>query len=184
MLTLNLHPSPALLTARLKLRAVTTADAEDLFNLRSTEEVRRYTGIPRPASVSEVEGWIKAVNEAQIKNQSILWAITLRGSDSVIGTICYWHMQPENYRAEIGYILSPLYHRKGLMTEALTAVIQYGFEVIKLHSIEANTSPANLASIKVLEKTGFVREGYFKENLYSDGKFLDSAVYSLICAKK
>ena len=93
-------------------------------------------------------------------------------------------MLPEHYRAEIGYMLNPAYQGKGIMSEALSIIIQYGFNNIGLHSIEANANPANQASIKLLEKIGFVREGYFKENYYFNGNFLDSAIYSLICAKK
>jgi ribosomal-protein-alanine N-acetyltransferase len=57
------------------------------------------------------------------------------------------------------------------MNEALQAVINYGFKSIKLHSIEANVNPNNQPSIRLLEKNGFVREGYYKENYYHNGKF-------------
>ena len=69
------------------------------------------------------------------------------------------------------------------MNDALQAVINYRFKSIKLHSIEANVNPANPPSIKLLEKTVFMREGYFKENYYYNGKFLDSAIYSLLTPK-
>ncbi len=66
------------------------------------------------------------------------------------------------------------------MQEVLTAVLDYGFKQMHLHSVEANVNPDNKASMKLLERNGFIREGYFKENFFFDGKFLDSAVYSLI----
>jgi ribosomal-protein-alanine N-acetyltransferase len=69
------------------------------------------------------------------------------------------------------------------MSEALQAVINYGFTSIKLHSITANVNPNNQPSIRLLEKNGFVREGYYKENYYYNGKFLDSAIYSLLTPK-
>jgi ribosomal-protein-alanine N-acetyltransferase len=62
----------------------------------------------------------------------------------------------------------------------MTLVLKYGFEVLKLHSIEANVNPENIASIKLLEKNNFVREAYFRENYFYNGKFLDSAIYSLV----
>ncbi|MCQ6957894.1 GNAT family N-acetyltransferase [Mucilaginibacter aquariorum] len=184
MLKLKLHPSPQLFSPRLKLRAVTNNDAAEIYAMRSNEEVMKYIDRPLPASVTEVDEWINKVDLLQQKNESILWAITLQDSDTLIGTIGYWRMLPEHYRAEIGYMLNPAYQGKGLMSEALNMVIQYGFNNIGLHSIEANANPANQASIKLLEKTGFVREGYFKENYYFNGNFLDSAIYSLICSKK
>jgi ribosomal-protein-alanine N-acetyltransferase len=184
MLKLNLHPSPQLFSPHLKLRAVTNKDAAEIYGMQSNEEVMKYIDRPLPASVTEVDEWIKKVDLLQQKNESILWAITLQDSDTLIGTIGYWRMLPEHYRAEIGYMLNPAYQGKGIMSEALNIVTQYGFNNIGLHSIEANANPANQASIKLLEKTGFVREGYFKENYYFNGNFLDSAIYSLICSKK
>ena len=89
-------------------------------------------------------------------------------------------MDSPNYRAEIGYRLHPAQHGKGIMNEALKAVLDYGFNVMNLHSVEANTNPGNKESISLLERNGFIREGYFKENYFYDGKFLDSAVYSLV----
>ena len=93
-------------------------------------------------------------------------------------------MQKEHYRAEIGYVLHPAQQGKGIMDEAIKAVLQYGFETMKLHSVEANVNPANTNSMKLLEKNGFVKEAYFKENYYYNGKFIDSVIYSLITPKK
>jgi ribosomal-protein-alanine N-acetyltransferase len=66
------------------------------------------------------------------------------------------------------------------MTEAMDIVLDYGFNIMQLHSIEANVDPGNIASIKLLEKNGFVKEAHFKENLFFNGKFLDTVIYSLI----
>ncbi len=66
------------------------------------------------------------------------------------------------------------------MQEALSTVIHYGFEVMKLHTIEADVDPNNTASIKLLERNKFVKEGYFKENYFFEGKFYDTVVYSLL----
>jgi len=70
--------------------------------------------------------------------------------------------------------------RKGIMQEALIKILDHGFNIMRLHSVEANVNPNNLASIKFLEKNDFIREAYFKENYYFNGRFLDSAIYSLI----
>jgi ribosomal-protein-alanine N-acetyltransferase len=77
-------------------------------------------------------------------------------------------------------MLHPDFWRKGIMKEAVLAAIDYGFNTMKLHSIEAHINPANAASAAVLEATGFVREAYFKEDFYYKGKFTDSAIYSLL----
>ena len=90
----------------------------------------------------------------------------------------------EHYRAEIGYLLSDAFQRRGIMQEAITAAINYGFNVMRLHSIEANVNPGNTASIMLLEKNKFMREAYFRENFYYNGKFMDSLVYSLLTSNK
>ena len=84
--------------------------------------------------------------------RSINWGISLKENSRLLGTICLFKFQPENYRAEIGYLLHADFHRQGIMNEAMKPVIDYGFNTLKLHSIEANVNPSNLASIKILEK--------------------------------
>ena len=69
------------------------------------------------------------------------------------------------------------------MQEAIKAVLHYGFETMKLHSVEANVNPANAASIRLLKRTGFVQEAHFKENYFSNGQFTDSLIYSLLAPK-
>lgn len=70
------------------------------------------------------------------------------------------------------------------MQEAIVAVLLYGFSAIKLHSVEANINPANVAFKKLLEKNGFVQEAYFKENFYYNGRFTDAAIYALLTPLK
>jgi ribosomal-protein-alanine N-acetyltransferase len=94
----------------------------------------------------------------------------------VIGTICLWNIQKEHYRAEIGYMLHPDHWRKGIMKEAINAVVDYGFAILGLHSIEALLNPENIGSSSVLESSGFVKEGHIKENFYFNGKFSDTAI--------
>jgi ribosomal-protein-alanine N-acetyltransferase len=113
-------------------------------------------------------------------NQGLTWTISLLEDPKMIGTMHLWKISRENHRAEIGYLLDPAFQRKGLMYETLRAVLHYGFTTLKLHSIEANVNPNNLASIGLLEKSGFIREGYFKENYLYAGEFQDSAVYSIL----
>jgi ribosomal-protein-alanine N-acetyltransferase len=104
----------------------------------------------------------------------------LKNEFKLIGNIGIWRIEKEHHRAEIGYALHPSHQGKGIMQEALKAVLDYGFHMMKLHSMEANVNPDNAASIKLLERANFVREAYFKENYFFDGKYLDSAIYSLI----
>ncbi len=70
------------------------------------------------------------------------------------------------------------------MQEALTEVLDYGFQVLKLHSVEGNVNPANDASIKLMERNGFAKEAYFKDHYFYNGKFMDTAIYSLLTPVK
>jgi [ribosomal protein S5]-alanine N-acetyltransferase len=149
--------------------------------LRSDETVMQYIGREKTKSLEEATAFIQMINSAIDKNESVMWAITLTDKpDTVIGNISFWRIINQHYRAEVGYMLHPDYWNKGLMKEALLTVIDFGFNEMKLHSIEAHINPENTVSGILLEKCGFVREAYFKEVFYFRGKFTDSAVYSLL----
>ncbi|MER3498728.1 MAG: N-acetyltransferase [Chitinophagaceae bacterium] len=180
MLELNFEPFPVLETERLILRQIRPADADDIFYFRSDPDMLRYLDREPAKSVDEALQWIQMVTDLCKKGDGINWAICLKGSDKLIGMVTLWNIRKEHYRAEAGYTLHASHQGKGIMQEAFQKVIDYGFRKINLHSIDANVNPANEASIKVLEKAGFVREAYFRENYYHNGKFSDSAIYSLL----
>jgi ribosomal-protein-alanine N-acetyltransferase len=179
MLLLNFTPFPELKTPRLLLRKLEKTDANEIFFLRSNENVLRYLGKEPAKTIAEAEEFISKINKAVDENESILWGITFLNDPSVvIGTICLWNFQKENYRSEIGYILHPNHWRKGIMKEAINSVVDYGFSVLGLHSIEALLSSENITSSSVLESTGFVKEAHLKESFYFNGEFSDTAIYS------
>lgn len=181
MLQLNFTPFPILETERLLLRKITIDDAEDLFYLRSHDEVMKYIDRPRPKTIEDIHQLITKMDGMLQSNEGISWAITLKQSPKQhLGNVGFWRIEPEHYRAEIGYLLNPAFHRQGIMQEAVEATLNYAFTKMNLHSVEAGLNNDNIASHKILQKTGFVQEGLFKENYYFDGKFIDSAVYSII----
>src|SRR4030095_9927647 len=179
MLALNFTPFPELETERLLLRKLKASDANEMFFLRSDENVLRYLGKEPEKTIAETEEFINKINNAADENESILWGITFLDGPSIVnGTICLWNFKKEHSRSEIGYILHPDHWRKGIMKEAINAVVDYGFTVLGLHSIEALLSPENIASSSVLESTGFIKEGHLKESIYFNGVFEDTAIYS------
>ena len=183
MLQLNFTPFPVLTTPRLILRPFTYADAADLFEMRSNADIMQYIARPLTKTLDDAIDLIKVINDLLSSNNGITWCISLKNDQRFIGSIGFWRIEKENYRAEIGYLLNPLYQGAGLMQEAIDAVIPYGFDAMNLHSIQANVSPGNAASIKLLEKNNFVREGYFKENHFYNEVFADTAVYTLLTKK-
>ncbi len=181
MMQPDFNPFPELKTERLLLRRITEADAAAVFFLRSDKKILEFIGKEAAVSITEAENFIRNINHDTDANEVILWGIAIAENPSVIiGTICYWRLQKEHYRAEIGYVLHPGYWRRGIMREAILKVLDYGFEQMKLHSIEARIQAENAASAALLENIGFVKEGYLKEEFYFREKFYDTILYSRI----
>jgi len=181
MLQLNFKPFPQISTERLLLRRITLNDAPEIFFLRSDINVLQFLGKEPAKSISEAEEFINKINLGIEADEIIMWGIALKEQPAtVIGTINYWRLIKEHYRAEFGYALHPIYWRKGIMKEAILEVLRYGFNEMKLHSIEARIAIGNIASASVLEATGFVKEAHFKEDFFFRGKFEDTIVYSLL----
>ena len=176
MLELNFDPFPQLETNRLRLRKISLDDADRMLLLRTNEETMRYIHKPKLNSVDDVKELIKKMNEPD----RIQWGITLKTADAIIGTIGYHMIIKEHYRAEIGYMLHPEHWNTGIMSEALSSVIDFGFNKMNLHSIEAIINPGNTVSRTILKKFDFIKEAYFKENFFFEGEFFDSEVYSLL----
>jgi ribosomal-protein-alanine N-acetyltransferase len=160
---------------------MTKADVPEIFKLRSDEKVMQYIDRKRAESLEDAEQWLQIVDEALDKKTGITWGISMRESPAVlIGSIGYWRLIKEHYRAEVGYMLNALLWRKGIMKEALNKIITFGFDELKLHSIEAHINTANTASAGILTSSGFIQEAYFKENYFFEGTFRDTKVYSLL----
>ena len=177
MLNIQFSDFPELRSERLLLREITLADAEEIFFLRSDPRMMQYLDRPPLASIAEGRIFIQQkIIDSYKNNEGIDWGITLQGQPKLIGLISFWRFVKEHHRAEIGYGLHPDFWKRGIVSEAINCVLDHGFEEMKLHSVEANVNPDNLASIKVLEKNGFIREAYFKENYHYNGQFLDSAI--------
>lgn len=183
MLTFNFTPFPVLASDRLVFRHLDENDANEIFQLRSDKETMKY--IPRPLVTNKEQALehIRMIEEKIQDNTGINWAISLKGSPKMIGIIGFYRLKPENFRAEIGYMLLPEFSGKGIITESISRLIDYGFNEMRLHSIEAVIDPENIASAKVLEKNNFIKEAHFKENEFFEGKFLDSVIYSILNKK-
>lgn len=181
MRPLNFTPFPTLTTERLTLRRVVATDVPALFQLRSNPALMRY--VPRPlARTPEDAAAVLAMIDAGLEaNERINWGITLTSApDELLGVIGYVRFLPESHRAEVGYMLRAEQHGQGLTREALTAVVDYGFRTLGLHSVEAVIHPDNVASRRLAERCGFVQEAHFRDYQFFEGAYRDSVVYSLV----
>jgi ribosomal-protein-alanine N-acetyltransferase len=180
MLNIQLTPFPELQTARFILRQLRESDGPALLAQRSDERIIRYLDREPDTSLTQTVALIEKIKQSATDNLGITWGIVRPTDDLLLGTIGLWRIMADHHRAEIGYGLDPAYWQQGIMSEAMVAVLAYGFQQLKLHSIEATINPNNTASKRLLEKHGFVQEAYFRENYFFRGNFLDSAVYSLL----
>ncbi len=180
MLELNFNKFPEIKTKRLILRQMQHYDVEALHKMRTDLSIMEYMDSEIPKTIDDTQKKYEQELESFSKVESVYWAIALKDTNEMIGGAGYWKLMKEHYRAEIGYQLMPEFWRKGYFFEAFTVIIQFRFKKMGLHSIEGNVNPKNIPSIKILEKLGFKQEAYFKENFYFDGKFLDSAIFSLL----
>lgn len=180
MLELNFYPFPELESERLIFRRILKRDAAAIHALRSNPQVMKY--IDRPFTTSEKDGLelIKKIDDSLLLNEGISWGITIKPAEEIIGTIGFWRIDTANHRGEIGYMLAPAYQKQGIMKETFKTIIPYGFDGLKLHSIEANVNPENIASKTLLEHHGFIQEAYFRENYFYNGQFLDSLIFCLL----
>ncbi|WP_342648476.1 GNAT family N-acetyltransferase [Mucilaginibacter sp. CSA2-8R] len=161
MTELTENTFPILKTERLTLRQLQTSDDEEIYALRSDEDVNQYLGRTPSLSVDDARKFIQAI----IESHSSYWAITLTGLNTLIGTICLYNLSDDHQQGEIGYELLPTYQQKGIMREALSAVIDFAFKHLRVNLLEACTHANNKASIKLLEKLNFVRHHADEENM-------------------
>jgi ribosomal-protein-alanine N-acetyltransferase len=148
-------PFPELETSRLHLRMLSETDDRDLLMLRSDRSVNRYINRPKTKKLDEARNFILRIHKDVTEERCLYWAISIAGEKKLIGVVCLWNFS-ENYRvAELGYELMPQFQRKGLMQEAVTAVLRHGFDQILLDNIEAFTHKKNKSSISLLKKSGF-----------------------------
>ena len=181
MLNTDFSIFPILITERLILKEMTTDDAQVLFEMRSNPELMKYIDRPIPKSIYDIHELIEKMRQMKMNGEGISWGIYKKENPELnIGNIGLFRIIAEHFRAEIGYMLQSEEHQKGIMYEAMQAIITFGFEKMNLHSIEANINPANEASRKLLQKAGFVKEAYFRENYFFNGQFIDSEIYSLL----
>jgi len=167
-------------TPRLTLRWMNQDDAEAHFAVFSDPEVVRYLGRgpwTDPAQAVEAIGKTLA-NYAS--GEGLRMGITLRDGGRLIGDASLFHFDDANRRCEIGYSLARAHWGQGYASEALEALLGYGFETLGLNRVEADIDPLNAGSGRVLEKLGFRREGYMPERWIVDGVTADTAFYGLL----
>ena len=170
---------PVIHTGRCLLRKIIAADQQEIFEGLSHPKVTKYYAVSY-ASFEATKAQMDFYNDLLSNGTGIWWAVCLGDSEAFIGACGFNNFSGQHKRAEIGFWLLPAFQRKGYMTEAVAAILEYGFKQMELHRIEAIVEPGNTNSAGLLKKLGFLYEGTHRECEVKNGRFIDLEYYALI----
>jgi [ribosomal protein S5]-alanine N-acetyltransferase len=172
---------PCLETPRLILREIMPYDREAVFHLFGNAEVTRYNDVSQFPNIERADQLIDWMRQRYVERKSIRWAVTLRGGqDRLIGTCGFNLFDTRSHFGEIGYDLHPAFWGQGIMTEAVGAMLRFGFFEVGLNRIEANVTVGNVASGALLTKLGFRYEGLMRQRGYWKEAYHDLEWYALL----
>ncbi|WP_377890564.1 GNAT family N-acetyltransferase [Alkalihalobacillus sp. R86527] len=173
---------PTIITERLKLREVKTEDAEDMLIYLSEPDVVKHMGLAPFQSIANALDEINWYKSIYNEGTGMRWGLSLKDSDKMIGSCGFLNRNAKHSRAEVGFEISKDHWGKGLASEALRAVIAFGFNELELERIEALIEPENHPSQRLVERQGFLKEGLLRHYEYTCGKFDDLYMYSILRA--
>lgn len=165
-------------TQRLLLKVISAENMKFIFEKKSKEEIKKILGHRSEEDFKKEEQ--KHKNGYSSYNRSFnLFLMIEKTSEKIIGRCGLHNWNREHRRAEIGYNMEDEnYKKKGLMTETVQAVIDYGFNKMNLHRMEALVGRENVPSLKLMEKFQFKKEGVLREHYYRNDVFEDSVMFS------
>lgn len=170
---------PLLHTDRLDLIEIKQHHLGDLYKLYSDEKVTRFYNLLPLKSEQEGQKVIDWYQTRFIDQLGIRWGIALKGKPNIIGTIGFNNFA-KRHRANIGYDLQAEYWNCGYITEALRAVIDFGFKQLEINRIEAEVMQGNVISERVLDKLNFRNEGVLRQWMFWNEKHYDMTMFSLL----
>lgn len=171
---------PTTETGQLILRKIEAEDAKDLFEFLSDASVNQFMTHNSFENIVQVQRLINGMQQSFEAKQKIIWGIAPKDAKKIIGYCGYHAFDESNETGEVSFCLAKEYWGQGIMTDALRAIIPFGFEKIDLNRIEAKSMPENTGSFKVLEKAGFQKEGLIRQGLLKNGIFYDLCLYSIL----
>ncbi len=169
---------PLLNTDRLTLRNFHSDDTPFLYKIRSDEKIAESAGIRRHCDLSETKKLMADIEKALNDGTGIEWVLCLKEDNTPVGYAGIWKITKEHNKGELGYALRQGYTGKGYMAEALKKILNFGFNKLKLHRLEANTDSKNTNSIKLLKKLGFKQEAFLRDDYFLNGKYSSSVIFS------
>ncbi|RQR48550.1 N-acetyltransferase [Burkholderia sp. Bp9002] len=177
---MSLFEPATLTTARLTLRPLEEEDAHALFEIWADAEAMRYFSIPAMVDFDEARERIARKLTTAADGMDFNCVLESRATGEVVGECALFHVNAQCRRAEIGFSLKRRHWGSGYMGEAAAALVEHAFGAMNLNRLEADIDPRNVASARVLERLGFVREGLLRERWIVGDEVSDSALYGLL----
>jgi ribosomal-protein-alanine N-acetyltransferase len=170
-------------TERLLLRPLRADDAAALFAAFSDAQVMRYWSTAPWTSIDRAHDIIARDAKAMAGGEWLRLGIETTGDGRLVGMCTLFDFHVESRRAQLGYAQASAVWGRGIMREALTALLGHGFGVLGLHRVEADVDPRNERSVRLLERLGFVQEGLLRERWIVAGEISHSALFGLLRAE-
>ncbi|MDQ6639892.1 MAG: GNAT family N-acetyltransferase [Pseudomonadota bacterium] len=165
---------------RLFVRAVDKLDLPALLEVNSSEEVTALLPYAKWESMADGEAWLRRMEGLQATGLALQFVVVSKASGLAIGTCLVFRFEEGSARAELGYVLGRSHWGRGLMHEALVALIGCAFESMGLRRLEAEVDPRNRSSARLLERLGFTKEGLLRQRWVAKGEVKDVEMYGLL----
>ena len=174
---------PVLETKRLLLRRMSKRDAPDMYEYARKTEVTEYLLWYPHRDLDHTKKYLSLLEKDYRMGNFYDWGITLKESGKLIGTCGYTSIDTANLCGEVGYVLNPDYWGKGIACEAVMRVMEFGFDVLRLHRIEAKYIIGNTRSRRVMEKCGMSFEGVRRSSMLVKGEYRDIGVCAVLSSE-
>ncbi|WP_088042961.1 GNAT family N-acetyltransferase [Bacillus sp. EAC] len=171
---------PTLESERIRLRKLTSHDAESLFNYASNPEVTKYVTWETHHTIEDSKQFINYVLELYKESKIAPFAIEDKSTGKLIGTADFVSWNTNHHNGEIGYVLSPDYWGKGIVPEVVNLLLKFGFNQMNMERIQARCFVENNASERVMQKVGMKFEGISRHAMFIKGQFVDLKIYAII----
>jgi ribosomal-protein-alanine N-acetyltransferase len=180
--TFNFGEFPILITERLSLCEYDSKYADDIFAIRGDPEVQLYNSEPH-RTVADTLKFIEEEREKYRLRQEVIWAVQMRESARVIGSVSLFDWDRYHRRVGLGYDLASDCWGRGYAQEAIREVLRFAFEAMAVNRVEIWTAAENLRSVRLAERLGFTRDGTLRKRiLEDDAQFHDCAIFGLVHA--
>jgi RimJ/RimL family protein N-acetyltransferase len=170
---------PTLCGKQVVLRELRTSDAASLFSLLTTAEVSRFIS-PPPSTVEGFERFIAWAIRQRTAGAYVCFAVTLRGFDTAIGIFQVRQLDPTFANAEWGFAIGSAFWGTGVFQEGAELVVEFTFETLGVHRLEARAAVQNGRGNGALQKLGAVQEAVLRKSFLHHGRYLDQVLYTIL----